>query len=175
MSTSSRCSRVATRMTSVTNRMARAYQSSGAAPGIEPPGASSCSGSSLARWFATMTTRKLFHDAAERAADYLETLAERSVAPLAEHVARLQELAAPLQEEPLEASEVLRRLDAIASPATLGTAGPRFFGWVIGGALPASVAANVLAAAWDQNAGGFATSPASAALEDASLGWLASL
>ena len=121
------------------------------------------------------TTRKLFHDAAERAADYLETLTERSVAPLTEHVARLQEFAGPLSEEPLEASEVLRRLDAIGSPATLGTAGPRFFGWVIGGALPASVAASFLAAAWDQNAGGFATSPVAAALEDASLDWLASL
>src|SRR5690606_28410661 len=121
------------------------------------------------------TTRTLFHEAAERAADYLESLNERSVAPLAEHVARLQELAGPLPEEPLDASEVLRRLDAIASPATLGTAGPRFFGWVIGGALPASVAANMLAAAWDQNAGAFATSPAAAVLEEASLGWLASV
>jgi glutamate/tyrosine decarboxylase-like PLP-dependent enzyme len=114
----------------------------------------------------------LLGDAAARAARYLAGLEERSVAPSPEALAGLARLAPPLPEAGLAASEVLALLDAAGSPATLATAGPRFFGFVIGGSLPATVAAGILAAAWDQNAGLRATSPAAAALEDAAIGWL---
>ena len=63
-------------------------------------------------------------------------------------------------------------LDDLGSPATVGMAGPRFFGFVIGGSMPATLAANWLAGAWDQNAGLFVASPIGAVLEEVALGWL---
>ena len=95
----------------------------------------------------------LLADAAARAARYLDGLKERPVAPTPEALAGLARLAPPLPERGLAAERVLALLDEAGSPATLATAGPRFFGFVIGGSLPATVAANVLATAWDQNAG----------------------
>jgi glutamate/tyrosine decarboxylase-like PLP-dependent enzyme len=117
----------------------------------------------------------LLADAAARAARYLAGIQERSVAPSAEGLAGLARLAPPLPERGLPAERVLALLDEAGSPATLGTAGPRFFGFVIGGSLPVTVAASVLAAAWDQNAGLRVTSPVAAALEDAAIGWLVEL
>jgi glutamate/tyrosine decarboxylase-like PLP-dependent enzyme len=114
----------------------------------------------------------LLADAASRAARYLADVKERSVAPTPEAVSALARLAPPLPARGLAAEEVLALLDEAGSPATLATAGPRFFGFVIGGSLPATVAASVLAAAWDQNAGLRATSPVAAALEEAAIGWL---
>jgi len=66
---------------------------------------------------------------------------------------------------------VLGQLDAIGSPATVASTGGRYFGFVIGGALPVAVGANWLAGAWNQNAGLFATSPAAARIEQFALGW----
>ncbi len=114
----------------------------------------------------------LLADAASRAARYLTELQERSVAPSPEALAGLARLAPSLPENGLGAEQVLALLDEAGSPATLGTAGPRFFGFVIGGSLPAALAAKVLAGAWDQNAGLRATSPVAAALEDAAIAWL---
>src|SRR5207253_2072626 len=54
----------------------------------------------------------------------------------------------------------------------MASAGPRFFGFVVGGSLPGSLAANWLATAWDQNAGLVALSPVAAATEDIALAWL---
>src|SRR5688500_18783465 len=68
--------------------------------------------------------------------------------------------------------EVLAELVEIGSPATLAVAGPRFFGFVIGGSLPAALAANWLASAWDQNTGLYNSTPATAALEQVALKWL---
>ena len=76
---------------------------------------------------------------------------------------------------PTDPAEVLRFLDEIGSPAAMATAGPRFLGLVIGGALPATVAAAWLAAAWDQPASFDRLTPAAARLETVALGWLLDL
>lgn len=113
---------------------------------------------------------KLLDDAAARATRYLALLDGRPVNPTPEDLARLDAfLTEPFPEAPTPDAHVLERLDALGSPATMATAGGRYFGLVIGGALPAALAANWLAAAWDQNAGLAMCSPASASFEDAAL------
>src|SRR5882724_9133283 len=116
--------------------------------------------------------RDLLNQTAETATRYLETLDERGVAPTPAALARLAELNEPLQETPENPSAVLEMLDRIGSPATMGMAGRRYFGFVIGGSLPAALAANWLAGAWDQCPGLFAASPIGTVLEEVSLGWL---
>jgi glutamate/tyrosine decarboxylase-like PLP-dependent enzyme len=114
----------------------------------------------------------LLDDAAKRASRYLESLDTRSVAPEKEAVAALARFGQAFPEHTSTAEAVLAELDEIGSPATMASAGGRFFGFVIGGALPATVAANWLATTWDQNAGLVVTSPTNAALENVSLRWV---
>ena len=116
--------------------------------------------------------RALLSLTAETAARYLENLDDRSVAPSPEAVAGLEALNEPLPELPMDAASVLETLDRIGSPATVGMAGRRYFGFVIGGSLPAALAANWLAGAWDQNPGLFIASPIGTVLEEVSLVWL---
>jgi glutamate/tyrosine decarboxylase-like PLP-dependent enzyme len=116
--------------------------------------------------------RELLQDAAERGIRYLDSLDERSVAPDASAVARVPEFVEPMPEGPTPPREVLARLDEIGSPAAMGTAGRRFFGFVIGGSLPATVAANWLAAAWDNPSGLHSVTPATATLEQVALDWM---
>lgn len=116
--------------------------------------------------------RSLLIETAERATSYLEGLEERRVAPAAEDVQRLSLLDEPLPEKPSDPQSVLRLLDEIGSPATVASAGGRFFGFVMGGSLPAALACNWLAGAWDQDAGMQVASPISATLENVSLKWL---
>ncbi len=78
----------------------------------------------------------------------------------------------PLPEKPSEPDDVLKMLDELGSPATMGISGARFFGFVIGGSVPAALAANWLATAWDQNAGLFLATPISAVLEEVATEWL---
>ncbi len=116
--------------------------------------------------------RGLLNQAAEIAARYLETLDGRGVAPTAEALARLAELNEPLPEEPKDPAAVLEMLDRVGSSATMAMTGRRYFGFVIGGSLPAALAANWLAGAWDQCPGLYAASPIGTVLEEVSLGWL---
>ena len=119
--------------------------------------------------------RKLLEDTAQRAISYLESLEARSVAPLPEAVAKLSALDEPLPEAPTPPEHVIKQLDETCSPATTAMAGPRFFGFVIGGSLPVTLAANWLAGAWDQNTGLYAPTPATARLEEVALRWLLDL
>ena len=116
-------------------------------------------------------THQLLTDAATRAARYLDDIAQRPVRPDSAAVAALSALDGPLPAQGRSPTGVLARLDTLGSPATMGMAGPRFFGFVIGGAMPATLAANLLAGAWDQNAAYFSSSPGVAAFEAVALRW----
>ncbi len=123
----------------------------------------------------TDSMRDLLHSVAERAATYLETQDERGVAPSKEAIERLSELDEALPDAPTAPEKVLAMLDEIGSPATVATSGKRFFGFVIGGSLPAALAANWMAGTWDQNAGLRIASPIAAKTEDVALRWLLDL
>ncbi len=114
----------------------------------------------------------LLKTTAERAWRYLDGLKDRNVAPRPEVIANLRRLDEPLPETPTDPEVVVALLDEIGSLATVATAGSRYFGFVVGGSLPATVAANWLATAWDQNAGIVALSPIAAKLEQVAMGWL---
>jgi glutamate/tyrosine decarboxylase-like PLP-dependent enzyme len=117
---------------------------------------------------------ELLRDAARRASAYLEGLEARAVAPDRAAVAALDALDVPLPQRGSDDASVIAALDAL-SPATMAMAGPRFFGFVIGGALPVTLAANWIAGAWDQNSAYFNATPATARLEEVALGWLVDL
>ena len=117
-------------------------------------------------------TAELLELAAARAAAYLSAVERRAVAPDDAAVQALARFDEALPQAPADARAVLELLDDAGSPATLATAGPRFFGFVIGGALPVTVAASWLATAWDQNAGAVLASPVAARLEAVAEGWL---
>jgi aromatic-L-amino-acid decarboxylase len=114
-------------------------------------------------------TTDLLNDAALRAATYLQRARDRRVAPATSAVEALEALAGPLPDEPAQPRDVLDLLDRVGSPATVATNAGRYFGFVNGGALPASMAATWLAAAWDQNASLRVMSPVAATLEDVAL------
>jgi glutamate/tyrosine decarboxylase-like PLP-dependent enzyme len=117
----------------------------------------------------------LLADAAARAMRYLDGLDSRSVAPSASAVAGLRAFDEGLPEKSSDPEETLRLLDEVGSPATAAMAGPRFFGFVIGGSLPVALAANWLAGAWDQNTGLHRPTPGTAFLEQIALRWLLDL
>jgi glutamate/tyrosine decarboxylase-like PLP-dependent enzyme len=117
----------------------------------------------------------ILDDATRRAQAYLESLQSRAVAPDPRAVAALRQLEEPLPQESSDPAESLALLDRVVSPATMGMAGPRFFGFVIGGSLPGALAANWLAGAWDQNATLYASMPGVAHLEQVALRWLVEL
>ena len=114
----------------------------------------------------------LLRATAQRAARYLAGLQDRAVARTPEALADLRRLDEALPEHPTDPSAVIALLDHIGSPATMASAGGRFFGFVVGGSLPAAVAASNLAAAWDQNAGIVVLSPVAARLEQVAMRWL---
>ncbi|HEX6628362.1 MAG TPA: pyridoxal-dependent decarboxylase [Gemmatimonadaceae bacterium] len=114
-------------------------------------------------------------DVAERAKRYLSGIGQRRVAPTREAMAGLNELDVPLQDRPIPPEKVVEDLDRIAGPATLTISGPRFFGFVNGGSLPATVAVNWLSTAWDQHGTFAATAPASTALERVAMRWIIDL
>ena len=119
-----------------------------------------------------MIQHTVLHRAAALAAEYLAGLQTRSVAPTPAALARLHSLDRPFPDGPADPTAVLEELHAVGSPATMATAGGRFFGFVVGGSLPAALAASWLAAAWDQDAGLAVLAPGAAAFEEVALRWL---
>jgi glutamate/tyrosine decarboxylase-like PLP-dependent enzyme len=120
----------------------------------------------------TVAMPTLLGDAAQRSAAYLDSLGRRPVRPDPAAVLPLARLDEPLPESPTDPASVLALLDELVSPATMAMAGSRFFGFVIGGSLPAALAANWLAGAWDQNAALAKASPGVARVEAVALRWL---
>ena len=116
--------------------------------------------------------RELLQETVERAARFLESLPERRV-PAARNAEELvAALGGEMPQKGLPPSEILERLDVIGVQGVVASAGPRYFGFVTGGALPASLAANWLAAAWDQNAFSEVSSPVGAAIEQVAMRWV---
>lgn len=115
---------------------------------------------------------RLLKATAERAWRYRQSLNERRVAPTPEAIQQLSRLDEPLPDTPTDDETVIALLDEMGSPATMASAGLRYFGFVIGGTLPAALAANWLAGAWDQNAGLIAASPIAAKLEAIAMRWM---
>lgn len=117
----------------------------------------------------------ILDDAARRARAYLQGLEGRPVAPSAAAVRNLAELDEALPADCGDPGATLALLDRLVSPATMAIAGPRFFGFVIGGSLPVTLAANWLAGAWDQNAALHLSTPGVSYLENVALRWLVEL
>src|SRR5467141_2606216 len=115
-------------------------------------------------------------DAAHAAAvRFLEGVSGRPVGAAAGPEAMRAALGGPLPEHGEPAGLVIEELAKRADPGLVATAGPRFFGFVIGGSLPAAVGADWLTSAWDQNAGLFVLSPAAAVVEETVRAWLTGL
>ncbi|MCC6805420.1 MAG: aminotransferase class V-fold PLP-dependent enzyme [Anaerolineae bacterium] len=114
----------------------------------------------------------LLRAAADAAIRYLDVLDDRDVYPTPDAIAHLSALGGALPEAPTDPADVFRLLDEAGSPGTVASAGSRYYGFVIGGALPAALAANWLAGAWDQNAGLFVASPVGAVIEDIARKWV---
>ena len=113
--------------------------------------------------------------AAAHARNFLDGLDERPVAAPVEPAALRDTLGGSLPDEGEDPRAVIDALVAGVEPGLVATAGPRYFGFVIGGALPAALAADWLVSAWDQNAGMHVMSPAAAAIEEATAGWVLNL
>ena len=117
--------------------------------------------------------------ALRRAADlglaYLSGLSERHVGPRADAATITARLGGPLPEQGTDATTVVEQLAEAVDPGLVASAGPRYFGFVVGGALPASAAADWLTTAWGQNAALHALSPAAAAAEQVAGEWMLEL
>ncbi|MFQ5568449.1 MAG: pyridoxal phosphate-dependent decarboxylase family protein [Rhodothermales bacterium] len=114
----------------------------------------------------------LLNQVAERASRYLEGLDDRGVAPSPEALHQLSRLNGPLPDASADPEAVIELLDTFCVPATMGSTGGRYFGFVTGGVLPAALAATWLAGAWDQNAFSGVSSPMATAVEHIALHWL---
>jgi glutamate/tyrosine decarboxylase-like PLP-dependent enzyme len=114
-------------------------------------------------------------DAAGLAREFLDGLPSRRVGAEASVDELRSRLGRDLGEEGENPREVIRELARDVDPGLIASAGPRYFGFVIGGALPVGVAADWLTSAWDQNGGGYAASPSLSVAEEVAAGWVREL
>jgi glutamate/tyrosine decarboxylase-like PLP-dependent enzyme len=119
--------------------------------------------------------REFLRLTADLAADFVDSLAERPVRPEASVEEMRRALGGPLQEQPRDPREVIDELSRATEPGLAAMGSGRYFGFVIGGAVPAALAADMLTSAWDQNAALALPTPAAAVVEEVVGGWLAEL
>jgi glutamate/tyrosine decarboxylase-like PLP-dependent enzyme len=113
--------------------------------------------------------------AAVHAREWLDSMPGRAVPPRATVDELRVGLGAELPDGPVEATTVIDRLASLIEPGLMAMPSGRFFGWVIGGTLPAALAADWLVSSWDQNAGMRFATPGVVAAEEAAAGWLLDL
>ncbi|MEP7034961.1 MAG: pyridoxal-dependent decarboxylase [Actinomycetota bacterium] len=118
---------------------------------------------------------RLLRRVADEVTEFRASLAERPVSSAGDVENVRRGFATPLPQGPSPAAEVIDELVAAARTGLMATPGPRFFGFVVGGALPAATAADMLAVGWDQCAFNMALAPAAVAAEEAAGGWLKEL
>jgi glutamate/tyrosine decarboxylase-like PLP-dependent enzyme len=119
--------------------------------------------------------RELLADVADYGARFLGTLEERRIQPTVKPDELRAALAGPLPDGPTDAREVTRRLIEAVEPGIHVNASGRYFGFVIGGELPAALAADWLTTLWDQNAGLYVSGPSASVAEEVVIGWLVEL
>jgi glutamate/tyrosine decarboxylase-like PLP-dependent enzyme len=119
--------------------------------------------------------RRLLELTAAIAADYVESLGDRPIFPAVTPEELRAALGGPLPEQPVDAREVVTELAAAAEPGVVAMGSGRYFGFVIGGALPAALAADWLATAWDQNAGLYVAGPSASVVEQVTREWIVDL
>ncbi len=119
--------------------------------------------------------RDLLRHTAELAAQYLESLGERPVFPRVTPEELREALGGPLPEDPVEPERVMRDLVAAAEPGVVAEGSGRYFGFVIGGSLPAALAADWLTSTWDQNAGLYSCGPSASVVEEVTREWIVEL
>src|SRR5438045_2894787 len=107
-----------------------------------------------------MFDEALLDRARDHAARFLKSVPDRRVAPSATREQLLSALRVPLSDDGEDAGAVIDALVSGVDPGVMGTPSPRFFGFVIGGSLPVTIAADWMTTAWDQNAGIYVASPA---------------
>jgi glutamate/tyrosine decarboxylase-like PLP-dependent enzyme len=119
--------------------------------------------------------RELLSAAADHAASYLESLSDRPVGAALDPMGARAALERALPDGPGDPRAVLDALVEEAGPGITAMGSPRYFGFVIGGALPVAIAADWMTSAWDQNAGLASPTPAAAAIEEVAGAWLVDL
>src|SRR5436190_491812 len=127
------------------------------------------------RDFGVTTLRELLANTASIAADHREAALERPVFPSAADLGAVANALGTMGDEGMDAADVITELVAAVEPALVATTGSRYFGFVVGGALDAATAADVLTTAWDQPAFNAVTSPGAAIAEEVVGAWLKEL
>ncbi len=114
----------------------------------------------------------LFEQAKDYAIEYMNKINEQSVFPDQSAINGLSSFREALADEPCDPYEIIKKLHHYGSPATVAQTGGRYFGFVNGGVIPASLAAKWLSDTWDQNAALYIISPVVSVLEDVCENWL---
>ena len=127
------------------------------------------------RMFQEMEQKDIFRQAQKYAFDYADNVLERSVFPTPDAIADLDKFVEELPESSGNAAEMLEQLNKYGTPASVAQTGGRYFGFVNGGVIPASLAARWLSDFWDQNTALYVISPITAKLEEVSESWLRKL
>ena len=141
------------------------HKADGAAPPGQPSG----------EHHAVDDLRRELSRAAQLIADYRERLPAARVTPVAGRAEVRRTFGGELPGAPTPLAQVVNELVAAATPGLMGSAGPRYFGFVVGGSLDAPLVADILTTGWDQNAFNEAASPAAIAVEDVAGRWLKEL